>query len=89
MMYYDMAYFHWKVQTNSVPFNPEEMRVDFYVVLLLLQKKHSEESSGESRSFYTLITSDHKELLPDGTIRRNVILSTDTNSYIFAQQEFI
>jgi hypothetical protein len=48
-----------------------------------------EESREENRSFYALITSDHKELLPDGTIGRNVILSMDTNSYSFTQQEFI
>ena len=78
-MYFGMAYFHWKIQEDSVLFNPEEMKVDFYAVLLPLQKKHLEESREENRSFYALITSDHKELLPDGTIGRNVIyLMTQT-----------
>ena len=89
MMYFGMAYFHWKIQEDSVPFNQEEMKVDFYADLLPLQKKHLEETTEENRSFYALITSDHKELLPDGTIGRNVMLSEDTNSYSFTQQEFI
>eukprot|EP00957_Ditylum_brightwellii_P184698 14067509-Ditylum_brightwellii.AAC.1 len=65
------------------------MKVDFYAVLLPFQKKNLEESSGESRSFDALITSDHKELLPDGTIGRNIILSKDTNSDSFTEHDLI
>jgi hypothetical protein len=71
--YFGMYYYRWMLKEECKRYDNDEMQVDFYALMLPLQKRDTNEynegdSCTDSNHYYAVITSDHKEMLQDGTI---------------------
>jgi hypothetical protein len=72
--YFQMNYFNWTLDSKIFSYTENELKINHYGVLLLLQKQ-TDIMFDESVSFcYTFLTSEYKEIQQNGTIGKSQFL---------------